>query len=246
LILDPAAKFRCWAVLDKSRADASIYDVLYFDTTGNGDLTEPGKRFSGQFDGTAKALYIVVGDLTVPGTKLKHTDLRFGTVEPHGYPGYWFSMKWAGEMPIDGGYGPAGERLTEYSSSPANSPVLRPTPLGPLTLACWTTELTIGRSKVVQVSIGNAGSGTDTFCALSEHFLTPGKDTIVASLLAKDRDGKDLRVTTELKKHCCGILYHDLVEVPANAAPGNARLRLELRSESGKVAKPAEIPVILK
>jgi N-acetylmuramoyl-L-alanine amidase len=246
IVFDPAGRFRCWAVLDKSRVDLPYYDVLYFDVNGNGDMTELGKRFTGKFDPAAKALHIDVGDLAVPGTTLRHSALRFATVEPHGYPGYWFSMKWAGETPVDGGYGPGGERLTAYAATPAAAPVLRPTPLGPLAFACWTTELSIGRSKTIQVSVGNAGSGNDTFCALSEHFLTPGKDTIVATLLAKDRDGKDLRVKTDLKKHCCGILYHDVVGVPANAAPGNALLRLELKSEIGHAAKPAEIPVMLK
>jgi hypothetical protein len=224
------------------------YDMVYFDTTGNGDLTEPGKRFSGPFDPIAKALYIPVGDLPVPGARLRHTGLRFETVEPHGYPGCWFSIKWGGEIPIDGGFGPGGEVLTEYGVSPNTAPVLRPTPLGPLAFACWDANLTLptGKAKMVQVSVGNPGSGRDTFCALSEHFLVPGSDTIIATLIAKDRDGKELRVATELKKHCCGILYHDLLKAPENAAVGKAILRLELRSTTGKVANPADIPVTLK
>src|SRR5262249_22449779 len=103
-IFDPQAKFWVWAVLDKSRSELPFYDVLYLDKNGNGDLTEPAKRFVGTYDKKLKILTIRAGELTVPGTKLTHTDLRFITVEPHGYKGIWFGMKWNGKVPVDGGY----------------------------------------------------------------------------------------------------------------------------------------------
>jgi hypothetical protein len=53
-IFDPQAKFRVWAVLDKSKPDLPYYDVLYFDKNGNGDLTEAGKRFVGHYDDTPR------------------------------------------------------------------------------------------------------------------------------------------------------------------------------------------------
>src|SRR5262249_22765117 len=71
---------------------------------------------------------IRVGDLAVPGTKLTHTDLRFITVEPHGYKGFWFGMKWDGKVAVDGGYGADRETLTAYAASADKAPVLRPTP----------------------------------------------------------------------------------------------------------------------
>jgi hypothetical protein len=111
-ILDPQAKFRVWAVLDKSKAELPYYDVLYFDKNGNGDLTEPGERFVGHYDEKLRELSIPVGDLPVPGTKRTHTNLRFLTVERHGYRGFWFSMKWAGEVHVDGGYGNDYTKLT--------------------------------------------------------------------------------------------------------------------------------------
>lgn len=203
-ILDPRARFRVWAVLDKSRADLPYYDVLYFDKNGNGDLTEPGERFVGRYDAQLKELSIRVGDLPVPGTKLTHTDLRFLTVERHGYQGFWFSMKWAGRVPVDGGYGKDFTHLTAYAPSAAKAPILRPTPRGRLSFKCWEPDLTlaVGKATDVQVSIGKPGSGPDTFCAVSEHYLVAGKDVIVATLIAKDRKGGPIRTRTEFKQHC--------------------------------------------
>jgi hypothetical protein len=202
-ILDPQGQFRVWAVLDKSKADLPYYDVLYFDKNGNGDLTELDKRFVGRYDEQLPELSIQVGDLPVPGTKLTHTDLRFLTVERHGYKGFWFSMKWAGQVPVDGGHGKDTDS-TAYGTSAAKAPILRPTPLGPLSFKCWESDLSlpIGMGADVQVSLGSPGSGPDTFCVVSEDYLVPGKDVIVATVLARDRVGKEVRVQTELKKHC--------------------------------------------
>jgi len=203
-ILDPQGRFRVWAVLDKSKADLPYYDVVYLDKNGNGDLTEPGERFVGTYNKELKNLTIRVGDLTVPGTKLTHTDLRFITVEPHGYPGTWFGMKWDGKVAVDGGYGKSGEVLTAYAASADKAPVLRPTPLGPLSFRFWDEEVTlpIGKASDIQFGVGNPGSGPGTFCAVSEDYLTPGKDVLVATLIAQDQKGKEIRSRTEIKKHC--------------------------------------------
>jgi hypothetical protein len=202
-VLDPMGAFRVWAVLDKSKADLPYYDVLYFDKNGNGDLTEPGKRFVGRYDAKLPELSIRVGALSVPGTKLTHTDIRFLTVERHGYKGFWFSMKWAGQVPVEGGHGKDTDQTT-YATSAAKAPILRPTPLGSLSFKCWESDLLlpIRKPKDIQVSLGNPGSERDTFCAISEDYLIPGKDVIVATVLARDRAGKEVRMQTEFKKHC--------------------------------------------
>jgi hypothetical protein len=245
-ILDPRGEFRVWAVLDKSKAELPYCDVLYFDKNGNGDLTEPGKRFVGRYDAKLPELCIRIGDLPVPGTKLVHTDLRFLTVERHGYKGFWFSMKWAGQEPVEGGHGNDTDQ-TNFATSAAKAPILRPTPLGPLSFKCWDSELVlpVGGETHLQLSLGSPGSGPDTFCTVGEHYLVPGKDVIVATLLATDRAGQEVRKQTVFKQHCCGILYHDSVRVPDNAAPGKAMLRLELKSTTGKVGTAADIPIVL-
>ncbi len=203
-ILDPAGEFRAWAVLDKSEVKSPHYDVVYFDKDGDGDLAEPGERFVGEYNEQAKNLTIVVGDVAVPGTGLVHTGLRFMTAESHGYKGTFFMMKWGGQQDVSGGYTSGSTDLTAYAPSPEAAPILRPTPLGLLTIAFWQSDVTLkfGRPTEIQVGIGKEGSTPDAFCALSEHFLVPGEDMIVADLIARDRDGKPLRARTEFKKHC--------------------------------------------
>ena len=209
LVLDPAGAYRVWAVFDKSQAKLPHYDVLYLDLNGDGDLTDPGERFVGKYDESApkgRKLTIRVGDVRVPGTKLVHTDLVFTTIPYPGRKGFWLRMKWGGKEPIDGGYGPLGAGQTEFAAAAAAAPVLRPTPLGRLSFVGLQPAddlvLPVGKASDIQVGIGSAGSGPDTLCVLSEHFLVPGKDVIVSTLIARDAAGKEVRVATEFKGHC--------------------------------------------
>jgi hypothetical protein len=208
-ILDPAGKFRAWAVFDKSKADLPYYDVVYFDTNGDGDLTAAAKRFVGKYDENlapaGMAMTIRIGKVPVPGTKLVHTDLLFCTVNKANRTGFWFRMKWDGRQEVSGGYGPVGLDTTAYAPSAKAAPVLRPTTLGPLSFAIWEAgpvTLPIGQGTGVHLLIGSAGSGPDTLCSLSEHFLLPDKDLMIATLIAKDRDGKEIRTRNEIKQHC--------------------------------------------
>jgi hypothetical protein len=203
-VMDPAGEFRTWAVLDKSAADLPHYDVVFFDIDGDGDLTEPGERFIGDYDPKAKSVVIRIGNLAVPRTQLVHTDLRFLTTESHGYKGVYMMMKWNGEHEVSGGLGHDGTLLTTYAATAADAPVLRPTPLGLLSLMFFTADVTIkpDRDADIQVGIGKEGSGGDTFCVLSEHFLQPGKDRLVATVIAHDRDGREVRTRQEIDQHC--------------------------------------------
>jgi len=208
-IFDPAGKTRIWAVLDKSQPDSQYYDVLYLDKNGNGDLTEPQERFTGTYDerGAAAglALAIRVGELPVPGTDLVHTNLLFSTVSKVGRQGVWFRMNWCGKEEISGGYGMSGIDTTIYGPSPRTAPVLRPTPLGPLSFAIWGAKdvvLQIGGATRVNFIVGSRGSGPDTLCVVDEHFLVPDKDQLIATVIAQDKDGGEIRERTEIKGHC--------------------------------------------
>ena len=209
-IFDPAGKFRVWCVLDKSKKDLGAYDVVYFDRNGNGDLTEAGEKFTGKFDesedAVARGLAIDVrlGDLPVPGSDLVHTDLRIATVPKKDRKGVWFQMKYGGKVEVSGGNGPSGGiDTTVYGATPKEAPVLRPTILGPMAFALWCgDELEIGGSAHLSLLVGNAGSGRDTLMSLSEDFLDLKTETIRATLVATDVDGKEVRVPCEIKRHC--------------------------------------------
>ncbi len=126
------------------------------------------------------------------------------TAESHGYKGTFFMMKWGGQQDVSGGYTSGSTDLTTYAQTPEVAPVLRPTPLGLLTIAFWQSDATLkfGKPTEIQVGIGKEGSTPDAFCALSEHFLVSGKDVIVATLIARDRNGEPLRGQIEFRKHC--------------------------------------------
>lgn len=208
-IFDLEGKNRTWAVLDNSKADLPYYDVLYLDLKGNGDLTEPGKRFVGKFDEklapAGLSLSIRVDKLPVPGTDLVHTDFLLATVPKSAWKGIWFQMKWAGKQEMSGGYGLTGFDTTIWAKAPQTAPVLRPTPLGTLSFALWgsdNTTLTISGTNHLNFLVGKPGSGPDTLCVVDEHFLVPGKDRLFATVIATDSSGKEVRERTEIKKHC--------------------------------------------
>lgn len=210
-IFDRAGKTRVWVVLDKSKADAEHYDVLYFDKNANGDLTEDGERFAGTYNESGEpagiALLIRVGDFAVPGSDLVHQDLQFSTVPKKGRRGVWFRMKWAGKDEVSGGYSRVGIQTTVYGESAATAPILRPTVEGPLSFGIYTwgpdeQVLKIGEETKVYFILGNRGSGSDTICGVSENFLVPGEDRIVATLIAKDQNGSEVTTRNEIKGHC--------------------------------------------
>jgi hypothetical protein len=206
-VLDDAGKFRAWAVLDKSKKDLAYYDVLYFDKNGDGDLTAPGKRFTSKYDESQKAygmaLEIVVGDVPVPGTDVVHKNFRVSTVMKAGWKGFWTGLDWAGKGEVSGGYGACGYDLTVWSESAAKAPVLRFSPNGPLSFGIWGDgKLGLGGATRVSLIVGNKGSGPDTLSVVDDNFLTPGKDRIFATVIAKDANGKEVRAKTEIKGHC--------------------------------------------
>ena len=210
-IFDRAGKSRVWVVLDKSEADLEYYDVLYFDKNGNGDLTDDGERFTGKYNPAGEpagiALLIRVGEFKVPGTDLIHTNLEFSTVPKKDRRGIWFRMKWNGKDEVSGGYSRIGIETTVYGKSAEMAPVLRPTVEGPLSFGIYTwgpekLTLKIGSESKVYFTVGNNGSGNDTLCGVSENFLVPGEDLIVATLIAKDDEGKEVTTRNEIKGHC--------------------------------------------
>ncbi len=210
-VLDPAGKFSCWAVFDKSAPEAAHYDVLYFDRNGNRDLTDDGERFSTQWSEAGApaglGIELKVGDVRVPGTELVHKGLRFGTAMKGDRPGFWFQMKWNGEVEVSGGYAPVGPNTTIYSASARDAPIFRPAPLGELTFALYTwgadqVELAPGSEARIYVMIGKRGSANDAISVLDERFLDLDADVLVATLVVQTKSGKELSVSVPIHEHC--------------------------------------------
>jgi hypothetical protein len=208
-LMDAEGRSRHWAVLDKSQSDLPYYDVLYFDTTGNGDLTEKSKRFVGKYgkalEPAGMGLTIRLGDLKVAGTDLVHKDFLISTTPKSGRNGIWFRMKWDGKTEVSGGYSRVGFDTTQYGPSPKMAPVLWPCPTAKLTFGVWgeaNLTLPIGEATPVNFLVGNWGSGPDTLCVVDEHFLVADKDRLFASIIARDAEGREVMERSQIKGHC--------------------------------------------
>jgi hypothetical protein len=207
-ILDAAGKFQVWAVLDRTKADLPYHDVVYFDRNGNGDLTEKGERFLGevekQKDGSARVM-VEIGEVPVPGGDLVHSDMSIYTAVGRKIEGVPFTMKWAGEERITGGYRSCSRDYTVWGKSAAEAPVLRPAVGGTLSFAISASEelsLPIGEETNVYLRIGNRGSRDDTLCAVSKSFLDLEKDKLTVTVIAKDKNGKEIRHINRIQGSC--------------------------------------------
>jgi hypothetical protein len=198
-LLGPQGKTRVWAVLDKSKPDASDYDVLHFDRNADGDLTGRGERIEGKVAGDS--VTFAVGTFTDPHTKQEHTDL---TITVHGGTSarVMLSMKWCGKVEVRGGYAPEPGPYTQFASTPAQAPVLWHGADGPFSFQFWDGKpLTIGGASDVRVFLGHRGHGKNTFCAVPDTFL-PKEVPVLATLIYTDSGGKEQRARSELRERC--------------------------------------------
>jgi hypothetical protein len=208
-VLDEAAKFRAWAVFDKSTPDAPFYDVLYFDRNGDGDLTDPAERFVGKRDASLAPagleMLIRVGDVAVPGTQLVHKGLRFSTSPKEGRVGFWFDMKWNGGTEVSGSYGPVGTDTAEFAESAEKAAIVHPDPNGTLAFGLWMkgpVEMKIGEATHLSLVAGHPGLGPNSLAVVDENFLDLARDQLLATVVAKDAAGKEVTTTTPIRGHC--------------------------------------------
>jgi hypothetical protein len=198
-VFGPEARTQVWAVLDKSRADAAEYDILYFDRNADGDLTAPEKRIAGKVE--PGRVTFNIGSFTDRLTQQKHTEL---TITRHGDPNpmMMFQMKWCDKVMVRGGYAPEPGPYTKFATTPARAPVLWPAADGPFSFQFWQFQpLPIGAAGDVRVFLGHQGHGRNTFCAVPDTFL-PKEVPVHATLVYTDKDGKERRAKSELRERC--------------------------------------------
>jgi hypothetical protein len=198
-VFGPQAETRVWAMLDKSKPDAPNYDVLYFDRNADGDLTAADERIEGKVDGETTTFDI--GSFTDPVSKQRHTGLSISRTEGDDST-TMFRMKWCDKISIRGGYAPEAGPYTQFAATPADAPVLWPGADGSFSFQFWMLEpLDIGASRDVKVFLGHRGHGKNTFCAVPDTFL-PEEVPVIATLIYRDKDGKESLARSELKKRC--------------------------------------------
>ena len=210
-LLDAAGTARHWAVIDKSSPSGEHYDVLYFDLDGDGDLTDDGERFTTQLDpkGAAAGLGVAfrLPRIAVPSTDppLVHEKLLLSTSPKQERTGCWFRMRWGGGVEMSGGYGLVGTSTTIWGERPASAPILWPNPDRPLSFGLWQEDpvrMRIGQATHLSFVVGSPGAGERSLCVADEHFLLPGRDILVATVVARDAAGKEVRTRNVIADHC--------------------------------------------
>ncbi len=195
---------RVWAVLDKSNAAESAYDVLHLDVNANGDLTEGGERFEAETEerGAQVAKKFSVGRFVQPGTPADaprvHTDFSL-TWSPSGV---FYKMKWNGGPVTMGCYGPDGDSNGRFGEDPKSAPIVVPGHDLPFQFETWLSrKLARSGGCWFKVFVGNRGSVTGAFSCVDDKFLMPDEH-VIATLIYKDRTGKERSVRYELRERC--------------------------------------------
>lgn len=171
LVFGPKAESKAWLVL--------AGDDLYVDRNGNGDLTEAGKRITGnKTDGEET---FSIGDVVASPDGKKHAQM---SAQKFGEALYIMAT-------IDGRQQTAGNdragtlRLTD---SPADAPVIHFD--GPLILQPSSDTLQKGQFTPLYVMVGTPGLGAGTFASLSYDSI-PIKDFPVAQIEIRQKDKPD-------------------------------------------------------
>ncbi len=200
LAFGPTAEKRIWMVLDHSKPEVELYDLLYVDLNANGDLTESTERLVGQVEGND--IRFRLPDLKDPATGAVHT--RF-TARVSGAPAptVMVSLTWRGHLKMGGGYPQDPEDgYLRFGDKPANAPVMWANGESPFRFQRWYGgKLVIGGADDFKVFVGQPGAGVNTFWAFGEHFL-PESEGVKATLIYRDAEDKERRAICLLKERC--------------------------------------------
>ena len=188
-------KRQIWMVLDTSDTDSDSYDVLYADLNGNGDLTDQGEHITstpGKYGGHEFQLPDVAG----------HTEFRL-KVSARDPATHMVSLRWEGKHKFGGGYPEDPEDgYMRFASSPKEAPVVWLNGDGPFRFQRWYSDtFSIGGQDDLKVFLGMPGLGENSFCAFQEHVL-PAGESVLATLVYEDRDGKIHERDLELPLRC--------------------------------------------
>ena len=200
LVFGPAKESRVWMVLDKSKAQADNYDILYVDLNANGDLTEPAERLVGQVNGSNANFQLPT--LKDPATGAAHTNFSV-RVSGGSSPTVMVSIKWRDQFKMGGGYPQdSGDGYLRFGDNPAAAPVMWANGDGPFRFQRWYSDkLTVGGADDFKVFVGQQGQGANSFWAFQVHFL-PESEGAQATLIYRDKQGKEQQASCPLKERC--------------------------------------------
>jgi hypothetical protein len=201
VVFGPQAETRVWMVLDKSDADRDVFDLLYADLNGNGDLTDAAERFMDE-NATASSSRFSLPDFTDPASGIKHTEFNLRATRGQ-QPTFMVSIKWRGELKFGGGYAEVpDDGYMSFAASAKEAPVVWINGDGPFRFQRWYSEkLRIGEADDFKVFLGQHGIGKNSFASFQCHAL-PFEEPVLATLVYQDKDGNEQHVGYELKERC--------------------------------------------
>jgi hypothetical protein len=143
-----------------------------------------------------------IGSFTDLLTSQTHTGLSIRRTEGEDST-TMLRMKWCDKVSIRGGYAPEAGPYTQFAPTPAEAPILWPGADGSFSFQFWqqVDALDIGGSDEVRVFLGHQGLGKNTFCAVPDTFL-PKDVPVIATLIYRDKEGKERRARSELRERC--------------------------------------------
>jgi len=202
-VFGPEAKTQVWLVLDKSKADAKKYDVLWADLNGDGRLDPDRERFETKSNRDVGSQIFELGDFTDPVTKDKHTDFEVSIDLER--PICMLRLNWKGkaDLKMGGGYAPQGDSgYMRFAESQSEAPLVWFNGDGPFRFQRWySAKMAIGKEEDLKLFLGQEGVGKHTFCAFTGYVLPEG-EPVNATLVYTDKEGKEKRISFELKERC--------------------------------------------
>ena len=201
VVFGPQAKTQVWMVLDKSVADIDVYDVLYADLNGNGDLTEADEQFTAK-DATSTTSRFSLPDFNDPVSGVKHTEFNLRATRGSRQT-FMLSIMWRGKLKFGGGYAEvADDGYMRFAASSKVAPIVWFNGDGPFRFQHWYSgELRIGGADEFKVFLGQQGIGRNSFASFQCHAL-PEDEPVLATLIYKDANGKERHLDYKLKERC--------------------------------------------
>ena len=181
---------RVWAVLDQSEPGSGVYDILYVDLDGDGDLNEPAERCVGEAPRPSSSApdeeppvrrTFHAGDVRLPGAERAHTEFTLD----------WFptwirySVLWQGQVQFTGGMGGTLGESARFAPRAGLAPIFvidGTRPLGSRLLSA--TSLKRKHHEKVVISLGILGDGS--FSCFHPSNLSED-EYVLGSLLYQDR-----------------------------------------------------------
>ncbi len=253
LVFGPEATTRIWLVHDG--------DTLYADLNGDGDLRDPAERFTATQSSNVNngTFRFEIGEVqeadrrhqslavyTMNLQHLMHSDSRIKAALTKNPQARFYGLRVELDVPGYRGVGREGrvEHLVSamdangvllFAETPEEAPLIH---FGGPWEATVDGELTlkVGRRKDVFLGIGTPGLGPGTTAFAAYQDLVP--DSLCPKLNIAFPGENQPSAEFVLRKRCCTVNFHDIIEVPADVTAEEATVTVSFDDWLGGFVQP--------